>query len=141
MKNQYRGGDCLKRGAWTVCRFKGSLARKRRWCFGEGVDTPMHIMGWMYINLEDIKQTQKSCKKFIFNICKCIANQGLNNPSSGTGGAGLPKVSFHCPLVTQDCLYASLTWPNYKNCVKRFDCLLLHQCFLNHQLTKFTPLP
>ena len=22
-KNQYRGGNCLKRGAWTVCRFKG----------------------------------------------------------------------------------------------------------------------
>ena len=28
MKNQYRGGNCLKRGAWTVCRFKGGLARK-----------------------------------------------------------------------------------------------------------------
>ena len=30
-KNQYRGGDCLKKGAWTVCRFKGrgSLARKK----------------------------------------------------------------------------------------------------------------
>ena len=23
MKNQYKGGDRLKRGAWTVCRFKG----------------------------------------------------------------------------------------------------------------------
>ena len=22
-KNQYRGGDCLKKGAWTVCQFKG----------------------------------------------------------------------------------------------------------------------
>ena len=29
MKNQYRGGNCLKRRAWTVCRFKGGLARKR----------------------------------------------------------------------------------------------------------------
>ena len=29
MKNQYRGGDCLKRwGAWTVCRFKGGLGKK-----------------------------------------------------------------------------------------------------------------
>ena len=28
-KKQYRGGDCLKRGAWTVCRFKGGLKRKR----------------------------------------------------------------------------------------------------------------
>ena len=23
MKNQYRGDNCLKRGAWTVCRFQG----------------------------------------------------------------------------------------------------------------------
>ena len=23
MKNQYIGGNCLKRGTWTVCRFKG----------------------------------------------------------------------------------------------------------------------
>ena len=32
MKNQYIGGggwgDCLKRGAWTVCRFKGGLGKK-----------------------------------------------------------------------------------------------------------------
>ena len=34
-KNQYRAEDCLKRGgggAWTVCWFKGGLARKRG-CF------------------------------------------------------------------------------------------------------------
>ena len=38
MKNQYRGGggDCLKRWAWTVCWFKGGLARKRGWCFWHG---------------------------------------------------------------------------------------------------------
>ena len=29
MKNQYIGGNCLKRGAWTVGRFKGGMARKR----------------------------------------------------------------------------------------------------------------
>ena len=23
MKSRYRGVDCLKNGAWTVCRFKG----------------------------------------------------------------------------------------------------------------------
>ena len=23
-KKQYVGGNCLKRGAWTVCRFKGA---------------------------------------------------------------------------------------------------------------------
>ena len=37
MKNQYRWGDFLKRGAWTVCRFTG-------WCFWWGVDTSMHTM-------------------------------------------------------------------------------------------------
>ena len=51
MKNQYRGGDCLKKGGggWTVCRFKGGLGKKE----GGGVflrgkrgsvDTLMHIM-------------------------------------------------------------------------------------------------
>ena len=35
-KNQYSEGDCLKRGAWTVCPFKGCLARKRGWCFWGG---------------------------------------------------------------------------------------------------------
>ena len=29
MKNQYTGGNCLENGAWTVCRFKGGLAKKR----------------------------------------------------------------------------------------------------------------
>ena len=28
MKNQYREGNCLKRGAWTVYRFKGRLGNK-----------------------------------------------------------------------------------------------------------------
>ena len=37
-KNQYRGGGLPKRGAWTVCRFKGGLSKK------EGVDTPMHTI-------------------------------------------------------------------------------------------------
>ena len=40
-EKQYRGGNYLKRGAWTICRFKGGLARKK----GAGiVDTPMHTM-------------------------------------------------------------------------------------------------
>ena len=42
MKNQYREEDCLKRGAWTVFRFKGVLARKRG--VVRGVDTLMHTM-------------------------------------------------------------------------------------------------
>ena len=38
----YRG-DCLKRGAWKVCRFKGGggLSKKEG---GRRVDTPMHKM-------------------------------------------------------------------------------------------------
>ena len=44
-KNQYIGEDYLKRGAWTVCRFKRGLARKRKWRFsGRGGDTLMHNM-------------------------------------------------------------------------------------------------
>ena len=27
-KNQYRGEDCLKREAWTVCQFMGRLDKK-----------------------------------------------------------------------------------------------------------------
>ena len=42
MKNQYRNGDYLKRGAWMVCRFNGGggiLGKNEMgWCFlmGEG---------------------------------------------------------------------------------------------------------
>ena len=32
-ENQYTGGGCLKRGAWSVCRFKKGLGKKR----GDGV--------------------------------------------------------------------------------------------------------
>ena len=28
MKNQYKGGDCLKKGAWTVYKFKWGLGKK-----------------------------------------------------------------------------------------------------------------
>ena len=28
-KNRYRRDDCLKSGAWKVCRFKGGLGKKR----------------------------------------------------------------------------------------------------------------
>ena len=33
IKNIYIGGDYLIKRAWSVCRFKGGLARKRGWCF------------------------------------------------------------------------------------------------------------
>ena len=47
MKNQYRGEDCLKRGAWTVCQFKGVLGKERGGGVLEGgFDTPMHTMSY-----------------------------------------------------------------------------------------------
>ena len=40
-----RGGDCPKRGAWSVCIFKGGLGTKEGVVFLRGwVDTPMHTM-------------------------------------------------------------------------------------------------
>ena len=47
-KNQYIEGNCLKRGAWTVCRFKWGLAKKSRVGFLRGVDIPMQIMYTRY---------------------------------------------------------------------------------------------
>ena len=47
MKNQCRRGDCLKREAWTVCRFEEGGLERRGWCFlggGGGGDNPMHTM-------------------------------------------------------------------------------------------------
>ena len=71
MKNQYRGGDCLKR-AWTVCKFKGGrgLARKRGGGVFEGcVDTPMDTMH----NL-----MQDSIRDFSFSITKNIHQNNKN---------------------------------------------------------------
>ena len=47
-KNQYRGGNCLRRGAWTVYRFKGGggLARKKGMVFLRGVDNPNAHYGY-----------------------------------------------------------------------------------------------
>ena len=40
-------GDCLKRGTWTVCRFKGGgLGKKEGRMFLKGVDTPMQTMDY-----------------------------------------------------------------------------------------------
>ena len=48
-KNQYRGGDCLKkgRGFGQFADLRGSLARKRGCVFEGGVDTPMHTNFWV----------------------------------------------------------------------------------------------
>ena len=46
-KNQNRVGNYLKREVWTVCRFRGSLAKKRggeRWGVWGRVDIPVHNM-------------------------------------------------------------------------------------------------
>ena len=43
MKNQYREGECLKRGAWSVSSFKRVLGKK------EGVDTPMHATRMIFL--------------------------------------------------------------------------------------------
>ena len=43
-KKPIKRRDCLKRGAWTVYRFKGGLVKKEGVVFFEGVDTPMHTM-------------------------------------------------------------------------------------------------
>ena len=44
LKNQYTGGNCLKRMAWTVCKFKGALSEKEGVLFLKGVDALMHTM-------------------------------------------------------------------------------------------------
>ena len=36
-KNQYIGRNCLKSGAWIVCKFKGSLGKRRGGGAFEGV--------------------------------------------------------------------------------------------------------
>ena len=38
------GGDCLKRGAWTVCQFKGVLTRKSGVVFLRGAMIPQSTL-------------------------------------------------------------------------------------------------
>ena len=56
-KNWYKEQDCLKRGAWTVCRFKGGgLGKKDEGgVFEGGVDTPMHSMSLVKATLIYLK--------------------------------------------------------------------------------------
>ena len=54
-KKQYIKGSYPKRGAWTVFRFKGGLAKKREeWCLLKvgGADTLMHTMIYLKIYFE-----------------------------------------------------------------------------------------
>ena len=41
MKNQYRRGRLPKKGAWTVCQFKGAWQER-----GGGVDTPKYTISY-----------------------------------------------------------------------------------------------
>ena len=51
-------GDCPKRGAWTVCWFKGAWQERGGWCFWGGVDTPMPTMSY-YIDSADWQKMEK----------------------------------------------------------------------------------
>ena len=67
-KNRYTGEDCLKRRAWTVCRFKkGGLARKRGVVFLRGVDTPMHTMRMKDLQTPFIQ---------VIGLCEIVWNEG-----------------------------------------------------------------
>ena len=48
MKNQYVGGDCLKRGSLDSLHIQGEggLAKEE----GRGVDTPMHTMNFQTLS-------------------------------------------------------------------------------------------
>ena len=77
-KNQYIGGNYLKRETLTVCRFmEGGLAKKREgvFFFGKGgrggeVDTPMHTMKIIHTEESDTGVAStvlhiRSCSKII----------------------------------------------------------------------------
>ena len=52
--------------AWTVCRFKGGVARKGGGCFGRGVgvDTPMHTMETKFTSSRSMNENKISfCRK------------------------------------------------------------------------------
>ena len=43
-EKQYRGGGLPKKGAWTVCQFKGELGKREGVVFLSGVDNSMNTM-------------------------------------------------------------------------------------------------
>ena len=62
-KYQSIGGVAQKKGAWTVCRFKGGVAEKRSdgIFVGGGVDTPIHTMDLVLKRALNALKTEKSC--------------------------------------------------------------------------------
>ena len=69
-KNQYIVGNCLKRGTWTVSRFKGRLGKKEEVVFlkggGGNGDTLMHTMAYP-------KVAKGYCNKCLLNIYHFVA--------------------------------------------------------------------
>ena len=63
MKNQYRGGDCLKReGLEQLIDLREGLGKKEgRWCFsGREVDTPMHIMHKESCDIDNFQEFEQA---------------------------------------------------------------------------------
>ena len=60
IKKQYIGGNCLKRRAWTVCKFKGGLLKKRGVMFSKG--------GSWYPNTHYDYIKTKNIKKLAFSL-------------------------------------------------------------------------
>ena len=79
-KNQYIGRNCLKSGAWAVCRFKGGLVKKRRRCFWVGWERgwrgliPQWTLWWQNIFLDFPWNTLWNIlfKDLLTKFCKSI---------------------------------------------------------------------
>ena len=70
-KKQYRWGNCLKSGAWTVCKFKeGGLSKNKGVVFLRGFDTLMHTMrlttDFCYLEWLPSIELWKKKNKFMF---------------------------------------------------------------------------
>ena len=64
-KNQYIEGNCLKRGAWTVCRFKEGLAKKRG-VGGRGQGVIPQCTLWLS---EDLKKSADNARyRFLYTL-------------------------------------------------------------------------
>ena len=74
-KIQYRGGNCLKRGAWKVCRFKGGLGKKVGGCVFKGgtVDTPVHTMAFEIHSFLDLHQQKKEKRKMDLRFLSSVS--------------------------------------------------------------------
>ena len=75
------GGDCLKRGVWTGCRFKwrGGLAEKRGWCFWGGGGLIPWCTLWavrtifISLNLAIILSCTTQMPQPVWCVCVCMS--------------------------------------------------------------------